>query len=276
MAAETVYICIRRTAGWNDEAGYRSRLIAGFVTHIDARDATFRTSYREFRAAISEITMSSLRAVRGAIIAPYDEIPEGAIMMPCYDDDWTAPHAAEVLVEFFAGAHDRAVWIQAVVQVPLDWMHALKIRAGKVWPRLNPPRWFCSTNNYALRKREGNYNFFMSHTLASKEFTSDPRLVRIPRRLTLQNRNLASKTSLVGVRYPIYSRVNGVVCLTNLNDPNKEMPASSPARPSRHLLGKLEKYHRLYDGHFPQDPDLDWATPYFHAMRDLALSLKLM
>jgi hypothetical protein len=110
------------------------------VTHIDARDATFRTSYREFRAAISEITMSSLRAVRGAIIAPYDEIPEGAIMMPCYDDDWTAPHAAEVLVEFFAGAHDRAVWIQAVVQVPLDWMHALKIRAGKVWPRLNPTR----------------------------------------------------------------------------------------------------------------------------------------
>ena len=121
MPAETVYICIRRTANWKDEAGYRSRLIASFVPHIDAWDATFRTSYREFRSAIADITMDSLRAVRGAVIAPYDEIPEGAIVMPCDDDDWTAPHAAEVLAEFFAGAHDRAVWTQTVLQVPLDW-----------------------------------------------------------------------------------------------------------------------------------------------------------
>jgi hypothetical protein len=206
MPLETVYICIRRTANWKDEAGYRSRLIASFVPHIDAWDATFRTSYREFRSAIADITMDSLRAVRGAVIAPYDEIPEGAIVMPCDDDDWTAPHAAEVLAEFFAGAHDRAVWTQNVLQVPLDWMHAVKIHVGNVWPRLNPPRWFCSTNNYALRKREGNYNLVMSHTLASKELVFDPGILRIRRCLTLQNRNLASKTSMVGVRYPVYTR----------------------------------------------------------------------
>ena len=275
MPAETVYICIRRTADWKDTAGYRARLIAGFVPHVNAWDATFRTSYREFRAAIADITMDSLRAVRGAVIAPYDDVPEGAIVMPCDDDDWTAPHAAEVLAEFFAGAHDRAVWTQTVLQVPLDWMHAVKIRAGKVWPRLNPPRWFCSTNNYALRKREGNYNFFMNHSMASKELAADPGLLRIHRRLTLQNRNLASKTSMVGVRYPYYALVNGVVRLANLNDPAHEIRESVPPRSSRHLLRKFEKYRRLYDRYVPQDPDLEWATPYVHAMRDLTLSLTL-
>ena len=275
MPAETVYICIRRTADWKDTAGYRARLIAGFVPHVNAWDATFRTCYQEFRAAIADITMDSLRAVRGAVIAPYDDVPEGAIVMPCDDDDWTAPHAAEVLAEFFAGAHDRAVWTQTVLQVPLDWMHAVKIRAGKVWPRLNPPRWFCSTNNYALRKREGNYNFFMNHSMASKELAADPGLLRIHRRLTLQNRNLASKTSMVGVRYPYYAQVNGVVRLANLNDPAHEIRESVPPRPSRHLLRKFKKYLRLYDRYVPQDPDLEWATPYVHAMRDLTLSLKL-
>ena len=91
MPAETVYICIRRTADWKDTAGYRARLIAGFVPHVNAWDATFRTCYQEFRAAIADITMDSLRAVRGAVIAPYDDVPEGAIVMPCDDDDWTAP-----------------------------------------------------------------------------------------------------------------------------------------------------------------------------------------
>lgn len=275
MPLETVYICIRRTADWNDVDGYRARLIADFVPHINAWDATFRTSYREFRAAITDITMGSLRAVRGAVIAPYDDVPEGAIVMPCDDDDWTAPHAAEVLAEFFAGAHDRAVWTQTVLQVPLDWMHAVKIRAGKVWPHLNPPRWFCSTNNYALRKREGNYNCFMSHSMASTELAADPGLLRIRRRLTVQNRNLASKTSMVGVRYPIYAKVNGAIRLAHLNDPSKEKSPSSEMRPSRHLLRKLEQYRRLYDRYRPEDADDSWAAPYVGAMRELTLSLKV-
>lgn len=275
MPAETVYICILRTADWKDTAGYRARLIAGFVPHVNAWDATFRTSYREFRAAIADITMDSLCAVRGAVIAPYDDVPEGAIVMPCDDDDWTAPHAAEVLAEFFAGAHDRAVWTQTVVQVPLDWMHAIKIRVGKVWPRINPPRWFCSTNNYALRKREGNYNFFMNHSMASKELAADPGLLHIHRRLTVQNRNLASKTSMVGVRYPYYTQVDGVIRLANLHDPSKENFASSNLRPSRHLLRKLAQYQRLYDRYRPEDTEASWANPYVEAMRELTLSLKV-
>lgn len=274
MPLETIYICIRRTANWKDVAGYRARLIAGFVPHINEWDATFYITYREFRAAVAEITMANLKAVRGGVIAPYEEIPEGAIVMPCDDDDWTAPHAAEILAESFATHHDRAVWTQSVLQVPLDWMHALKIRAGKIWPPLHPPRWFCSTNNYALRKRPENFNFFMSHTLASKEWTTDPGLLRLQRRLTLQNRNPASKTSIVGVRYSIYTQVNGQIRLTNLNDPSNEKQKACDARPSRRLLRKLEKYQELYHSYKPENPDLEWATPYVHAMRDLTLSLK--
>jgi hypothetical protein len=274
MALETVYICIRRTADWKNAANYRARLIAQFVPHVDAWDATFCTTYREFRAAIAEITMASLQAVRGAIIAPYEEIPEGAIVMPCDDDDWTAPHAAEILAESFSSHHDRAIWTQSVLQVPLDWMHALKIRAGKIWPRLNPPRWLCSTNNYALRKRSENFNSFMSHMLASKEWAVDPKLLRLRRCLSLQNRNPASKTSMVGVRYSVYEQVNGQVRLANLNESSNEKHEPSCARPSRHLLRKLEKYRELYQSYKPENPDLEWATPYVHAMRDLTLSLK--
>lgn len=149
MSAETVYICIRLTAAWEDKAGYRSRLIAGLVPHIEARDATFSTPYHEFRAAIAEITMTGLRAVRAAVIAPYNDISEGAIVMPCDDDGWKAPHAAEALV---ASGCDCAVRKQSVLQVPLDWMHALKVRAGNLWRGFHRPRWFCSTNNYPLRK----------------------------------------------------------------------------------------------------------------------------
>jgi hypothetical protein len=275
MPAETVYICIRLTAAWEDEAGYRSRLIAGLVPHIDAWDATFRTSYREFRAAIAEITMASLRAVRGAVIAPYEEIPEGAVVMPCDDDDWTAPHAAEALVEPFASGCDCAVWKQSVVQVPVDWMHALKVRAGNLWQGFHPPRWFCSTNNYALRKRAGSHSLVMSHMLASKRFVGDPDVLHVGRRLTLQNRNLASQTSIARVRYPYLEHFNGVVRLANLHNPAGEQPSPLNARNARHLLGKFEKYRRLYDRYVPQDPDLEWATPYVHAMRDLTLSLKL-
>jgi len=274
MALEKVYISIRRTADWKNAANYRGRLIAQFVPHVDAWDATFRTTYREFRAAIAEITMASLQAVRGAVIAPYEEIPEGAIVMPCDDDDWTAPHAAEILAENFASHHDRAVWTQSVLQVPIDWMHALKIRAGKIWPPLNPQRWLCSTNNYALRKRSGNFNAFMSHMLASKEFVATPNLLRLQRRISLQNRNPASKTSMVGVRYSIYDQVNGQVRLANLNEPSNEKHEPSCARPSRHLLRKLQKYRELYQSYKPENPDLEWATPYVHAMRDLTLSLK--
>jgi hypothetical protein len=274
MPLETIYICIRRTANWKDVAGYRARLVASLVPYINEWDATFYITYREFRAAIAEITMANLQAVRGAVIAPYEDIPEGAIVMPCDDDDWTAPHAAEILAESFATHHDRAVWTQSVLQVPLDWMHALKIRAGKIWPPLHPPRWFCSTNNYSLRKRAGNYNMFMSHLIASKELEGHAGLVRISNRLSLQNRNMASQTSIAPIRLGYLEKVDGVVHLTNFNDPAKEMREANDSRHSRRLLRKLEKYQELYQSYKPEHPDLEWATPYVHAMRDLTLSLK--
>lgn len=116
---------------------------------------------------------------------------------------------------------------------------------------------------------------FVSHVIASKELQGHAGLVRLSRCLSLQNRSTASQTSISPIRYRYLEKVDGVVPLTNLNDPAKEMHEANDSRPSRHLLRKLGKYRELYQCYKPKNPDLEWATPYVHAMRDLTLSLKV-
>ena len=63
-------------AGWND---------------------TFNISYQRFRHRVEQIAQLNHSRVEGAVVSEWDEIPDGALVMPVDDDDWFVPGAAQAL-----------------------------------------------------------------------------------------------------------------------------------------------------------------------------------
>lgn len=226
--------------------------------------------FSDFRRAVADIATQNFQAVRGAVVEEWDFIPDGAIVLPCDDDDWFAPNAAEVISTTMGPAVGCMIWRQSVLEVPINLRHACEKKLRFLIPWLRP-RWLCATNNYAIRKSQSNRAAMLSHLRASRMF-QEHKSVHILESLSLQNRHLGSSTSLVARAGSYLAEVDGKLQVQNVSVP--ENLQSMPKGVSRRLLSRLERYQKLYASYRPERADLAWAAPYVHEMQNLTMSLK--
>ncbi len=241
VRVEMIYLCIRHDVPWDDEDAFRAQLRPAFAPKVDAWNATFRMPFREFRAQVREIARENASCLDGVETRAWSDVPEGAIVLPADDDDWWAPDAASVL----AAAADDWVeawhWPHTALEVPIDLGHRIEKLRRRLVPS-TPPRWTCSTNNYALRRRAGRDEIFLDHR-AMSGWVAQTRGVRVlGRRLSVQNRTPASITQMGFGR----SRIS-----------------------SRELRRKLAEHRRLYERFAPPRPELEWMLPWVRRMADL-------
>jgi hypothetical protein len=245
--SEPVYIWVRATLDWEGEEAVRP----GFQPPIDLWNAIFNMPFHLFRHRISEIARLNHSRVEGAVRAPWDEIPDGALVLPVDDDDWFSPDVGRVLASEFDPGVAGYYWTSSWVEVPRNLGHRLYLIKRRLFP-WTPPKWICPTNNFAMVKAEGTKALLTWHTKASRWFESsieglsDQTVKRIEQRLSIYNRTLASHTSLT------------------FND-------SSISRSK--LLRKFHRYRRLYER--PPPSELDWCQPYLEMMSALMGELKI-
>jgi hypothetical protein len=241
-----VWIWVRATLDYGDERAFEAGLRDGFRASVARWEATFDMPWRVFRLRLREIARANLEAVEGAACATWEEIPEGALVLPVDDDDWFRPDVATVVERAVGPGVAGVRWRSSFLEVPTDWRHQLGIwRRHVQGPR---PDFLCTTNNYALFASEASKELLRSHLKASRWAGAQPSgsVPFLRERLSLMNRTIASDTSL---------------------------------RPSRHEIGaralrrKLGRYRRLYDQPLP--PSLAWAQPYADRVGELMGELEL-
>jgi hypothetical protein len=240
-----VHIWVRATLDYDDARAFEQQLKPGFRDRVALWDASFTMPYRVFRSRVRAIARENLARVDGAVCSSWEEIPDGALVLPCDDDDWFRPDAAAMAAR---SAGDGGVrWRSSFLEVPMHWRHRLGIWRRHVrGPR---PEFLCTTNNYALFKTPDAHERLRNHLAASAWVgRRGPESVPFLReRLSLMNRTLASQTSL--------GRHGGA------------------AIGRRVLLRKRDRYRRLYEQ--PLRGELAWAQPHADAMRALMAELEL-
>jgi len=95
-ASPSVCIWVRTAIDWADEAALPARLEPAFPPKLELWNETFSIPYHRFRHEVCEIARLNLSRVAGATVRPWEEIPDGAIVLPV-DDDWFAPDIVERL-----------------------------------------------------------------------------------------------------------------------------------------------------------------------------------
>lgn len=242
------YIWIRATCDWDDEQAFLAQLDPDFEPLLELWNDTFEMPYHRFRARVREIARANLAEVRGATVAEWDEIPDGALVLPTDDDDWFAPHAAETLERARRPGVEAYVWEASFAETPMWFGHRIYLTRRVLVPWWSP-RWTCSTNTYAMPKSEASRGPLYNHMDASAQVDSAARgeVVALPGRLSLINRSIASKTQL--------------------GAGDRKRP-STPAE----LRRKLERYRRRY-----RRIDLSktpWAEPQVAQMAELTDELQ--
>lgn len=242
-----IYIWVRETTDWQNERTFLAQVDPKFRPKVELWNDTFDMPFHVFRHKLREIAKLNLSKVENAVCAAWDEIPDGSLVIPVDDEDWFAPHVATVLDKERDPAASGYYWITSHVEVPISLGHWLYLIRRRLLP-FTPPKWICTTNNYAAIKGPENRDVLATHTRASEWFKRpEPARVKwIERHLSIANRTLASKTSLCGGRLPV--------------------------RRSE-LLHKFRKYKALY--HRPPAPELVWSRPYLAMMSELMGELNL-
>lgn len=238
-----IYIWVRTDVDWDDEAAFLAQCPPYFRPRLELWNETFAMPFRVFRGRVASIARASLAEVAGAVCARWEEIPDGAVVVPVDDDDWFAPGLAAGLERTWDGRGDGCSWTASFVEVPLNWRHAAGWVVRRRLPSV-PLKYRCTTNNYALVKRPELRRIAESH-IAASEWFERRRLPRVPGRLSAMNRTLASQTSL-GNTGPVPSRAA--------------------------LVRRYERYRRLYERPLELPP---WCAPYLARMADLMRELEL-
>jgi hypothetical protein len=241
-----IYAWVRRTVEWSDTEAFRAQLSARFEPQVSLWDRTFDMPYNVFRDRVREIARRNLADADGVRVADWDEIPDGAPVIPLDDDDWIAPFAGPALEDEAAAGGFAWRWPARFVEVPMGPGHRLYLARRRLMP-WSAEAWYCSTNNYAMRKGAAEQDVLGKHYVASPRFLEWRRrgwLGIVERPLTAMNRTLASQTSL---RF------------------------DKPLISQRNLRAKYRRHLRLYRR--PVRGDLGWAQPYVEMMGELMSEL---
>jgi hypothetical protein len=233
-----VHICVRATLDWHNEALVRERIYPRFRQKFDVWNDTLTMPYHEFRARLKAIAAGSLARVADASVSPLDSVPPGHIVVPVDDDDWFAPDLVSWLR---AAPADGEIWLWTRLALHPEGRSArLRQQLARMLGRRE--RHVCKTNNYAVLNAPARLQLAGNHVQASGYVAAHPAVVRrIGRTLAIQNRSLASQTTLAW-----------------------GSPAISPAA----LVALLARYRRFYDEWVPP-PTLEWASPYVRLMAQL-------
>jgi len=232
-----IYIVIRQTTDWSNEATFRAQIPEGFRPSVELWNATFTMPYHIYRRELKRIAQANLARIQHALCVPRHEVPEHAPVVPTDDDDWFSPRLATVLEEHIDGHHVGYYWPRAFIEIPTSLRHRLGLIRRRIFPR-TPPRWICTTNNYAVMFHGDTAPLIGNHVEASRWFTAHPHVVkRLDEHLSVMNRTLGSRTSL------------------------------SPTPTKAALVRKFRRYKELYRR--AVSPELSWCEPYVAAMRDL-------
>src|SRR3954462_6432179 len=197
---------VRATLDYDDEHAFNARLRDDFRGQVALWDSVFEMPYRVFRSRLRAIARENVDRMRDAQVATWDEIPQGALVLPCDDDDWFRPDVAEVLERELRVGMSAARWTSSFLEVPTDWRHHLGIWRRRVQgPR---PMFLCTTNNYALFASQESRGRRVSIVQASHWVGEQPdgSVLRLKDRLSLMNRTLASQTTLGVLGSPISRR----------------------------------------------------------------------
>lgn len=242
-----IYVWIRATLDWSDEVAFRAQLAPAFAPKVEVWNSTFDMPYHAFRREVRAIAASNLGEIRGASIRPWQEIPEGAVVLPVDDDDWFAPGVAGAVERALDTHAAGCFWPSTFLEVPIDFGHRLGLFRRALFPSTRP-RWICTTNNYALVKSAETADPLRRHTQASRwvEGEGVSRVRRIDQRLSVMNRTLGSQTSLAFTR---------------------------PRIRRRELVSKYHAYRALYRRE--PHPEVAWCRPYVDAMATLMRQLTL-
>jgi hypothetical protein len=248
-----IYIWVRATVPWEDERRARSEVRPDLRQRLDLWNATFDITYQRFRQRVRQIAELNHSRVEGAIRAEWDQIPEGAPVLPVDDDDWFAPDAARRLEAELVSTARGYLWNSRWIEVPISAGHRLYLLRRRLLPRTRP-KWICTTNNYAMLKEPEARDILGNHITASRWF--EPRLrpgggadvKRFAGELGIANRTLASMTSL------------------RVHHPRHRFGRAE-------LIRKFRRYKRLYPE--VEAAERDWSSPYVRMMAELMDELTL-
>lgn len=237
-----IYIVVRQTTEWGNEAVVRAQLPERIRHAVGLWNATFTLPYHVFRQELTRIAQINRSRIAGALCVARAEVPAGATVVPTDDDDWFVPELATTLERAIDGAHLGYYWPSEFLEIPTTLGHQLGLIRRAIFPG-TPPKWRCTTNNYAITMSPAAAPLIDSHVGASHWFGANPGAVRrLEDHLSVMNRTLASQTILVHVR----SQVD--------------------------LLRRFRRYNRVYRR--PLGPQLTWCEPYVAMLRDLMDGLR--
>jgi hypothetical protein len=247
-----IHICLRPTLDWSDRDLVEKNLFEIFRYRYELWNKTFTVPYHLFRHRLKTISQANLRRVRGATLTPFEQTPTGVLAVPVDDDDWFAPDLAERLAAAWTPGVVGYWWDKCTLKAPQEhllirlsrWIRGVRLHEGA------RKRYTCASNNYAMI-HDGtpeSLNRINRHGSASRHFDANPAVIRrLPGRMSIQNKSLASQTTLV-FRQSIISR--------------------------RKLLRRFNRYKNFYrDLRMPDD--LAWAQPCVVEMDQLMREIEL-
>lgn len=238
-----IYICIRQTTNWADEAEFWSQLPSEFKPTIQLWNQSFNIPYHLFRQRVREISRVNIAAVKNAVSLDWQDVPDGEMVLPVDDDDWFAENVGIALEEARDDRRHGYRWHSSFLEVPIDFGHRLYLLKRRLFR--TPPKWICTTNNYAVLKSNQSEPLFRSHIHASEWFQNHLEDVKeVGTGLSIMNRTLASRTSLGVVR-----------------------PETCKVIRQTTLLRKYWQYRALY--RHPPGKELAWCGPYVRMMDEL-------
>jgi hypothetical protein len=236
---------VRRTLDWGSEAFTPDWLVPELQAKCRTWGETFEMSYPAFRQRLKDIALENHARVEDAMHTPFEEIPEGDLVVPTDDDDWFAPSVVHEIRAAWQPDAEGCLWHRQVISASRrspkrqGW---LRMRTKKMGGHHS-----CATNNYAIvkrsdRRRPDMQRMVTGHTRAAEFVDAHPRrFPKVRKWLAIQNRSMASKTALQ----------------------RKQLTTTR-----EELVERYERYRAVY-ADWPLSPELQWARPCLDLMAAL-------